>query len=87
MPFKMECRKVVWWRYHNSSAEVRKAFDRAVDDIFRDWMRGSPALNHGSLNVRRYRFRHGVLTYRYQYDASDLSTHIEIIAWKKAEEI
>ena len=84
MPFKMECTKVIWWRYFNSPPDVRKAFDRAVDDIIEDWMRGSPALDIGSLNVRRYKFHHGVLTYRYQYDATDLSTHIQIIDWKKA---
>ena len=89
MPFKMECGKFIWWKYQNSPPEVREAFDKAVDEIVEDWMRGRPVLGKapGSLNLRRHGFGHGVLTYRYTYDVSDASTHIQIIDWKEAEEV
>jgi hypothetical protein len=89
MPFKMECRRFVWWKYQNSPEDVRKGFDKAVDEIVKDWMRGSADLKEpgASLNLRRYRFEYGVLTYRYTYDVSDASTHIRIIDWKDAEGI
>jgi hypothetical protein len=83
MPFEMECSRVVARLYWRSPPEVRRAFDRAIDDIAAHWTKGTPDLRSTRypLQLRRYRFSEGVLIYRYEYD-EEANPKIKVLTWQ-----
>ena len=85
MPFEMECAHSIARMYWGSSHEVRKTVDEALDRIASRPTIGSPKLNgvRLPLGLRLYRFRGGVLVYRY-VRRRKRDTRVEILIWGSA---
>ena len=92
MPYKLKCTEAVTRQYLDSPREVQDAFFRVYQEISRDPTAGEPFLMvhvPGSTNIRRIRFEHGTITFRYKYHADDAEPQVYVLAWtpKKGESL